>query len=221
MHWFDEAAARPTQQQPEHPRSRRVLVAGLVALGALLGLLIAGATSVVAHYADNENAAGPPAPATPRPTPALAGLACGDPAPLADTDPERTLVAVVEVLDAYETGGRYGAGAQLPVTVALVNFGAELELRAESDIAVVAVRDGVVVGIPVTVPLRHDDERRRDAYRLTVPSGIGLSAELTYPLTACGGGTLEPGDYTLVGGLRVAEIGGGGRELVGASPSVA
>lgn len=183
-------------------------MAWLLVGGVLVGLLVAGAVSAVAHFMDDQNAAGPAAPGTPRPEPALGSLACGDAAPPADADPERTLTAQVEVLD-DQVGGTYTAGDELPVIAALVNVGEDVEVRAESDLAVVAVRDGVVAGTPARVELRDPDERRDDPYRMTVPTGIGASAELTYPLTGCDGEPLAAGEYTLVVGVRVAVVGTG------------
>lgn len=210
MSWFEDAShgAPGNAALPERQRSRRVLVVWLLVGGVVVGLLLAGAVSAVAHFMDNQNAAGPAAPATPRPEAALTALACGDPAPPADADPERTLTAQVDVNDPAATG-TYAAGAELPVVAALVNVGDDVDVRAESDLAVVVVRDDVVTGAPVSVELRNPDGRRDDPYRFTVPFGIGVSAELGYPLVDCGGEPLAPGEYTLVVGVRVAVLGAG------------
>lgn len=218
MSWFEDAShGTPGDAAlPERQRSRRVLVAWLLLGGVLVGLLVAGAASAVAHFVDNQNAVGPEAPGTPRPEAALTSLACGDPAPPADTDPERTLTAQVDVNDPA-VAGTYDAGADLPVIAGLVNVGDEVEVRIESDLAVVLARDGVVAGEPVTVDLRDPDDRRADPYRMTAPTGIGVTAELSAPLVGCDGEPLAPGGYTLVVGVRVAVVGGEGAELVGES----
>lgn len=221
MTWFDDASqddAKSTDgaRLPERQRSRRVLVTWLLLGGVLVGLLVAGAASAVAHFVDNQNAVGPDAPGTPRPEAALTALTCGDPAPLPDTDPERTLTAQVDVNDP-DAAGSYAAGVDLPVIAGLVNVGDEVEVRVESDLAVVLARDGVVAGEAVTVDLRDPDDRRADPYRMTVPTGIGVTAETTAPLAGCDGEPLAPGEYTLVVGVRVAVVGAEGAELVGES----
>lgn len=221
MTWFDDASrddAKTTGAAglPERQRSRRVLVAWLLLGGVLVGLLVAGAASAVAHFVNNQNAVGPDAPGTPRPVAALAALTCGDPVPPTDADAERTLTAQVDVNDP-DVAGAYAAGADLPVIAGLVNVGDEVEVRVESDLAVVLVRDGVVAGEPVTVDLRDPDDRRADPYRMTAPMGIGVTAETTAPLDGCDGAPLAPGEYTLVVGVRVAVVGGDARELVGES----
>lgn len=213
MTWFDDASADGERAAdaplPERRRSRGVLVAWLLGGGLAVGLLVAGAVSAVAHFVDNQNAAGPDAPGTPRPEAALTALTCGDPAPPADTDPERTLTAQVDVNDP-DVAGVYAAGEELPVIAGLVNVGDETLVRIESDLAVVVARDGVVAGEPVTVDLRDPDERRADPYRMRVPMGIGVTAETTAPLVGCDGEPLAPGEYTLVVGVRVAVLGAGG-----------
>lgn len=228
MSWFEDASRGTPGDAtlPERQRSRGVLVAWLVAGGLVVGLLVAGAVSAVAHFIDDQNATGPAAGGSPRPQAALAALTCGDPAPQVGVGPGRTLMAQVEVLD-EQAGRTYDAGAELPVIAALVNAGDEVEVRVESDLAVVAVRDGVVAGEPVAVELRDPDRRDDPSLPtvLTVPPGIGTSVELGYPLVGCDGEPLATGEYTLVVGVRVADAGGAdagtgddaGGELVGES----
>lgn len=220
MTWFDDASQDGERGAdaplPERRRSRGVLVAWLLVGGIVVGLLLAGAVSAVAHFARNQDDAGPDAPGTPRPDAALAALTCGDPAPPADADSERTLTAQVDVNDPDATG-THAAGADLPVIAGLVNVGDEVEVHVESDLAVVLARDGVVAGEPVTVDLRDPDDDRADPYAITVPMGIGLTAELTAALEDCDGEPLAPGEYTLVVGVRVAVGTRRGAELVGES----
>lgn len=218
MTWFEEASQGDAGDPPlpERRRSRAVLVAWLLAGGLVVGLLVAGAVSAVAHFVDNQSDTEPEAAGTPRPEAALAALTCGDPAPPADADPARTLTAEVDVNDP-DAAGRYAAGAELPVIAGLVNVDDPAELRVESDLAVVVARDGVVAAEPVTVDLRDPDDGSTDPYLMTVPTGIGVTAELTTPLDGCDGEPLAPGEYTLVVGVRVAVAGGPGTELVGES----
>ncbi len=220
MTWFEDASADGERGAdaplPERRRSRGVLVAWLLVGGVVVGLLVAGAASAVAHFVNNQNAAGPDAPGTPRPEAALAALTCGDAAPPPDADSERTLTAQVDVNDP-DAVGTYASGADLPVIAGLVNVGDEVDVRVESDLAVVLARDGVVAGEPVTVDLRDPDDDRADPYAMTAPTGIGVTAELTTPLEGCDGEPLAPGEYALVVGVRVAMAGGAASELVGES----
>ncbi len=72
MSWFEDAAdAAPTPPLPERRRSRRVLVAWLLVGGVLVGLLVAGAVSAVAHFVDEQNTSAPAEPGTHRPEPGL------------------------------------------------------------------------------------------------------------------------------------------------------
>lgn len=220
MTWFEDASAEGERGAdaplPERRRSRGVLVAWLLVGAIVVGLLLAGAVSAVAHFARNQDPAGSDAAGTPRPAAALAALTCGDATPAADADPEQTLTAQVDVNDP-DAAGTYVAGADLPVIAGLVNVGDEVEVRVESDLAVVVARDGVVVGEPVTVDLRDPGDDRADPYAMTVPTGIGVTAELTAPLEGCDGEALPPGEYALVVGVRVAVAGGVATELVGES----
>lgn len=200
----------------EPPRSRRRLVAGLVLGGVLLGLAVAGGASVIGRYVQATTASGPTAPPVPRETPALAGLACGDPTPAGEGDPERTLVVETEIEAA--AGARFRPGASVPLRLALVNVGPDLTIRAASDIVVVATRDGAVVGAPAAVELRNPDERRRDPYLLDVPSGIGVPAQAAYQLVSCDGGALFAGEYALTAAFVVTDADGGARRELVALP---
>ena len=226
MTWFDDASAGgghgADAPLPERRRSRGVLVAWLVAGGLAVGLLVAGAVSAVAHFVDNQGGADPDAP--PRPSAALAALTCGDPAPPADTgtDAGQPLTVQVDVNDP-DVAGAYATGTDLPVIAGLVNTGDAVEVRIESDLAVLLARDGVVAAEPVAVDLRDGADRGTDPSRMTVPTGIGVTVETTAPLVGCDGEPLAPGEYTLVVGVRVAAPGadggpdGAGTELVGES----
>lgn len=210
MTWFDDASADGERSaeapMPERRRSRGVLVAWLLVGGLVVGLLVAGAVSAVAHFVGNQSG-DPDTTEGPRAEAALAALACGDPAPPADTDGtgRRTLTAQVDVNDP-DLAGTYAAGADLPVIAGLVNVGDEVEVRIESDLAVVVARDGVVTGEPAVVDVRDPD--RADPYRMTVPSGIGVTVETSVPLVGCDGEPLPAGEYTLVVGVRVATLEG-------------
>lgn len=218
MTWFEDASADGARGAdaplPERRRSRGVLVAWLLVGGIAVGLLLAGAVSAVAHFMGSQDGAGPDPAGTPRPEAALTALTCGDPAPPADTDPENSVTAQVDVNDP-DAAGTYPAGGGLPVIAGLVNVGDEVEVHVESDLAVVVARDGTVVGEPVTVDLGDPD--RADPYAMTVPTGIGVTAETTAPLVDCDGDPLPPGEYTLVVGVRLAVAGRAATELVGES----
>ncbi len=219
MTWFDDASADGERSAdaplPERRRSRGVLVAWLLAGGLAVGLLVAGAASAVVHFVDNQNATG--AAGRPvRPEAALAVLACGDPAPRVASAPGGTLTAEVQMLDA-RVRPLYAPGTPLEVIAALVNVADAVEVRAESDLAVVVVRDGVVAGEPATVDLRDAVEGGDDPSRMTVPAGIGVTAELTYRLVGCDGEELAAGEYRLLVGVRVAVGDGVPTELVGES----
>ena len=210
MTWFDDASADGERSAdaplPERRRSRGVLVAWLLAGGLVVGLLVAGAVSAVAHFVGNQSA-DPGGTDGPRAAAALAALVCGDPAPAPDTDTDgrRTLTAQVDVNDP-DLAGTYAAGANLPVIAGLVNVGDEVEIRLESDLAVVLTRDGAVVAEPVVVDLRDPD--RADPSRMSVPSGIGVTVETSAPLVGCDGEPLPAGEYALVVGVRVAVLEG-------------
>lgn len=219
MTWFDETARPAPDPGPADPastrRRRTSLVAALVGGGVALGLVVAGGVWAVGSYVEDVAADGPPPPTFARQSPAVATGGCGAPAPAAEADPEATLVLEAHLQDA-RVEPRYAPGTHLEVAVGVANVGTDrARLRAASDVVVVAVQDGVVVGAPVAAELRDPDERRRDPYLLTVPAGIAASTTLEYPLVGCDGRPLARGAYTLQAVLVVtAPAGGGARELV-------
>lgn len=196
---FTEFPSEPAEAPPSAARRSR-LMAGLLAGGLVMGVLLAIGASLVIRWYDASVTPG--APSTPRPTPALAALECGAVVREPAVSPERTLFASLEIVDGAP-GATAAAGSELTVSVALVNVGeSSVVARAESAVAVVALRDGVVVGRAVTAALR--DPEGRDPYQLRIPTGTGWNVQTPYPLLGCDGQPLPAGDYELAAGLRVA-----------------
>lgn len=200
MAWFDESARPAPAAPPPDPssarRRRARLAVGLVACGVLLGLVVAAGVSAVGRYLDGATAAGPAAPDVARATAAPARAACGAALRAPFRSPERTVDLQVDVAP--------GADGAWRVTVALVGL-VDATVRAASDVAVVAVADDRVVGRSVTADLRDPDPRRADPYRLELAPGVARTVEVAYPLEACDGGPLPPGEYVLRAGVVLSE----------------
>ena len=195
----DAVAERMTGQvhqmvaQIRRRRAARYTATGLVGMGTVAAVAVAGVQLAGRNATPGPVAIQPDAPA-------VAWPQCGDAAPDVVPLPETP----TDLFLRGSAGPEAGYGEPVPVVLNWVNDSAQTITYSAVTIQLMVVRDGVVVGTA----------SRESLGVVERPSGSGAGFTDAVPTVACGGDTpLDPGDYQMFAAVTLT-LANGPRDLV-------
>ena len=174
-------------------RAARYTATGLVGMGTVAAVAVAGVQLAGRNATPGPVAIQPDAPA-------VAWPQCGDAAPDVVPLPETP----TDLFLRGSAGPEAGYGEPVPVVLNWVNDSAQTITYSAVTIQLMVVRDGVVVGTA----------SRESLGVVERPSGSGAGFTDAVPTVACGGDTpLDPGDYQMFAAVTLT-LANGPRDLV-------